>query len=336
MDISKLNQIKTSQLLKAAGLLILAVVVLVVLFRLVVSTVNMNGRYGSMTQSVSYKGMAPAMDYDMAEESAYGLSTRNIMPVPDEPTMGDDAEDFEITEYNASIETRHLKDACVKVAGLKAKDYVIFENSNSYDRGCNYYFKVKRENVDEILAFIKQMDPRDFSENTRTIKALVDDYTSEADILQKKLDSLDATLEKAITAYDEVTELATRVENAESLAKIIDSKVNVIERLTQERININAQLERISRSKAQQLDRLEYTYFRVNITENKFVDGEALKDSWKYAVKNFVRDMNQIGQDLTINLVKLFAQIFLYGLYVLIVVFVAKYGWRLAKYIWKK
>ncbi|NJP03710.1 hypothetical protein HC823_00255, partial [Candidatus Gracilibacteria bacterium] len=74
MDFSKLNQLKTSQILKAAGLLVLVVLVLAVLLRLVVSTVNMNGGYGSMSQSVSYKGMAPAMNYDMAmEESAYGL-----------------------------------------------------------------------------------------------------------------------------------------------------------------------------------------------------------------------------------------------------------------------
>jgi hypothetical protein len=245
-------------------------------------------------------------------------------------------EEFEVTQYNASIETRNLKDTCASVSNLKSLDYVIFENANAYDRGCNYSFKVKREKAGEVLSFIQKMDPRDLSESTYTLKPLLDDYTSEAEILQTKLDSLNETLSKAIESYDGVTELANKLENVESLAKIIDSKVNVIEKLTQQRIDISANLERIGRSKADQLDRLAYTYFQVNITENKFIDGQYLKDSWKNTIKDFVRDINQIAQDLTINLVKLLLQIVQYSFYALLLLGVAKYGWRIMKYIWKK
>ncbi len=64
-------------------------------------------------------------------------------------------------------------------------------------------------------------------------------------------------------------------------------------------------MERINRSKAEQLDRLEYTYFNVRVVENKFIDGQNLKESWKVAVKSFVRDINTVAQDITINLVSL-------------------------------
>ena len=133
-----------------------------------------------------------------------------------------------------------------------------------------------------------------------------------------------------------MTALATRVQDVESLAKILDSKINIIERLTQERININAQLERLERSKAEQLDRLEYTYFSVNIFETKFVDGEALLDSWKESIKGFVRDVNSIAQDVTVNLVTLILRVLQLSLYLLIVLVVVKYGWKLVKYIWQK
>jgi len=120
------------------------------------------------------------------------------------------------------------------------------------------------------------------------------------------------------------------------LAKIIDSKIGIIERLTQERININAQLERLERSKAEQLDRLDYTYFNVYVLENKFIDGDNLKDSWKIAVKSFIRDVNGVIQDITINLVSLLFLILQYIIYLFIILIVVKYGWRLAKYIWRK
>lgn len=339
-----LSHLKTSQLLKIAGIFIGTIIILSITIKLISSTFSgnmMSGEYYANPSTQSMKNMA----YDM--EESIGLSLRNVssidgssmpMPIPqnDGVITGDDAEDFEITEYNASIETRHLKDICSDIEKLKSHDYVIFENANTYDRGCNYTFKVKRENVEEILAFVKNMNPRDLSANTRTIKKLVDDYTSEVDILQAKLNSIDETLAKSIEAYDSVTDLATETKDAESLAKIIDSKINVIERLTQERININAQLERISRSKADQLDRLFYTYFHINVSENKFIDGKQIQDSWKYSIKRFFIDINEIAQNISINLITIFFQVIQYTLYCILFVLVGKYGWKLVKYIWKK
>jgi len=164
----------------------------------------------------------------------------------------------------------------------------------------------------------------------------LDDYTSEEEILLKKLETVTATLESANNAYDSITILATRNQDAESLAKIIDSKLDVLERLTKERINITTQLDRLSRSKSQQLDKLDYVYFYVNIIENKFFDGDSIKNSWKIAVKDAIRDINRAIQDMTISLLALIFIIGQWIIYVLIIVVVAKYGWQAVRYIWKK
>jgi len=343
-----LENIKAGKALKIAGLAILAIVVVAIAFRLIGSSVNsLLGQRESFNISLQE---APAYDYayDSAEmvksegSGAVGLSSRNaaaeesIMPPSPGTATGATSEEFEITEYGATVETRQLGPTCATVTDLKARDYVIFENANEFDHGCSYYFKVKRANVEEILAIIKGMDPKDFSENTYTIKGLVDDYTSEIEILKNKLAAIDETLAKAVDAYDDVTALATRVQDVESLAKIIDSKINVIERLTQERIRINYELQRIERAKADQLDRLEYTYFRVNIYETKFIDGESLLDEWKESIKAFVRDVNRVAQDITINLVSLLLRLVQVALYLLILLIVVKYGWKLVKYIWRK
>ncbi len=340
---------KPMNVLKIFGLALVVIIILTIVFRLVGSSFSAFSTKTKLNNII--RQSAPAYDsvaYNGKAEMAYGssggvvgLSVRNVVtsppaPSPDSITAGDHAEDFEVTEYNAAIETRHLGNDCQQISNLKSRADVIFENSNEYDKGCNYIFKVKHVSVPEILAVINSLEPKELNENTYTIKRLVDDYTSEVEILQKKITSIEKTLSDAVSAYDQVTRLATQTQNVESLAKIIDSKIGIIERLTQERININTQLERLARAKSEQLDRLNYTYFNVNIVENKFIDGQSLKDSWKLAVKSFVRDMNKVAQDITINLATVLFVILQYAIYLFIVLMIAKYGWRWAKYIWQK
>lgn len=357
MDIEFLKKLNLTpiKILKIAGLAFVAIVILTVSIRLIGSSIgpvfNKSGFNSAVTQgsSVYYTD-----DNYFAEEAAYGdassarLLTRSVnptgvlgIPSPEPPrdnrgTTGGDAEDFEIAQYNALIETRNLERTCGSIIDLKSLEYVIFENANEYDRGCNYIFKVEREHAAEILAIIEDLDPKDLSETTHTIKRTIDYFTSEAEILEKKLNTISETLENAIRAYDDITALATRNQDAESLAKIIDSKIGVVERLTRERINITSQLDRLSRSKAEQLDRLLYTYFYIDVFENKFIDGENLKDSWKAAIKSSVRDINRAIQDITVNLVALLFVALQYVIYLLILLVIAKYGWRLVRYIWKK
>ena len=269
------------------------------------------------------------------------LSSRNVanyITPPVEPgfSSGSDAEDFEIKEYSANIETRNLEETCGVIQDLKSREYVIFENSNEYDRGCNFTFKTETDRVDEVLLVLESLDPKDLSENVHTIKKRIDDFTSEAEILEKKLESINDTLESALEAYDEITDVATRSQNAEALAKIIDSKIGIIERLTRERINVTSQLERLERAKFEQLDRLEYTYFYVHVTENKYIDGELIRDSWKSTIKNFVRNVNDAAQGITIDLLSVLVLAVKYILYIVILLFVAKYGWRFVKYFWNK
>jgi len=286
--------------------------------------------------------MAESAAYSKVAGSGIGLSIRNATTPSVTPNMdngitaGDDSEEFEVTQYSANIETRRLEETCGKISSLKSRDDVIFENSYEYEKSCNYIFKVKKDSVEGVLVVINDLDPKELNENTYTIKRLVDDYTSEVEILEKKMQSIEETLAGAVKAYDDVTQLATKTQDVESLAKIIDSKINIIEKLTQARINTGAELERLERAKSQQLDQLDYTYFNVYILENKFIDGQNLKDSWKAAVKSFVNDVNKVFQDITVNLVVVLLLILQYAIYLFIILIVAKYAWRLAKGIWAR
>ena len=345
MNMNWPQNFKVTDALKVGGIVIIAFVVLGIGIKLISAPFN------SLISGVGYdraqtSSMPPSMYGSGTKEMALAdedvsLSARNvnggIMPQPQTPgTTGSDAENFEVVNYNGSIETNRLNNTCKTITDLKAKDYVVFENSNESDTYCTYTFKVAKDHVEEVKKIINDLDPRELTENKYTIKNQVEDFTSETDILKKKTEVIETTLKNALTAYDQITALAARTQDAGALAKVIDSKIQTIERLTQERLNINEQLDRLGRGKAQQLDRLEYTYFTIHVYENKYLDGETLKDSWKQAVRSFFFDLNTIAQDLTIGLVTLLVTAAQFILYFFIVVVVAKYVWRGTKYVWNK
>ncbi|MEK7531098.1 MAG: hypothetical protein AAB573_04520 [Patescibacteria group bacterium] len=335
-----------ANILKAAGAVLLAIIVVSVFWggeggvRQSTSSVDSMMPMPPMFSVSTMPGFEDGANY--AEKDVnYGsarLSLTNVgMPVPTGGgTVGGDAEKFEVTDYSVSIETRDKHDTCTGIAKLKELTHVVFESANEHDRGCSYSFKVEHAHIEEVLAILKTYDPKNLSENTYTIKRQLDDFTSESDILKKKLTSIDQTLTSAVDAYDDISTLAIRTQDAEALAKIIDSKITIIERLAQERINVSAQLERLERAKAEQLDKLTYTYFYVDVYENKFVDGESIHDSWKAAIRTFVVDVNRVVQDVTINLIALILLAVQYVLYLLVLLVIAKYVWRAAQYIWKK
>lgn len=348
MDFLKKYNLTLGNVLKFVGIAIGAIIIVALLsslFRISFS----GGGIGPLSRGGGIS-LPFAPSYNASSDSAQmyekgmsaELSVRNVvgsMPVPPYyggGTSGNNAEDFEVTDYNATIETRKLEQTCEVFTDLKAKSYVIFENANESDRNCGYTFKVLHANVAEVLAIIKQLDPKDLSESTYTIKRQIDDFTSEEDILKKKLTSIDDTLKSALNAYQEITVIATRTGNAEALAKIIDSKIGIIERLTVERINTASQLDRLARAKDDQLDRLKYTRFNVNVYENKYFDGEQLKDSWKQEIRNLVNSINLAIQFVTLRLLAFLLWLLPIIIYVLVLVIVAKYGWKLVQSIWKK
>lgn len=265
------------------------------------------------------------------------LSTRNVSyPIIDGYVAGRDLEDFEITEYNARIKTAKLDKVCDEIESWKVQDYIIFETSNRNDTNCNYRFKVEKERTNEVLQIIKDLKPENLSINTETIKKQIEDFTSEEEILTKRLVQIEETLEDAQEAYDDVTKLATNARDVETLAKIISDKITLIEKLTTERLNTKNSLDRLSRAKLSQLDRLEYTFFNVSIYENLIIDFEALGDSWERELKNFVQEFNGMLQGISVKLLSFGAKLLQILIYLTIALLVAKYGWRGVKFVWKK
>jgi hypothetical protein len=326
------------------GAIVLGVIILLVFFvNLVVGPVF--SQFGNSTVSQKSLGFqssyapvpASAPAYDKAYSSAE-LSVRNAYGNDASAGSAGNANsaNFEVMQYNATVETRKLIQDCALVAGLKAKDYIIFQNSTIADRNCSFSFKVEKDKVEEALTVVKSLNPRDFTQNIESIKTQVEDFTSQEEILKNKQASIDDTLKNALAAYDEITDLARKTNNSDSLAKVIGSKIDILERLTNERLQVSASLENLSRQKAVQMDRLKYVNFYVYVYENKILDGQTLKDSWIASVKQFVNDVDQTLKDLSLGLIMILLSVLKYIIYLFLILFAVKLVWKFAKGIWKK
>lgn len=302
------------------------------------SSLSKDGFYaegGSAGMALSY---APAGEIAMDASSGRSISMPSpIMPPVQTPApSGDNAEDFEVKSYSAYIESRDFQPACATLAGFKARQDVIFENATMGDRRCSFTFKVAAGALETTLATLKEMNPKDLQEYTYTIKKTLSQMESEADILRKKGESLDKSLTEATSAFDEIAALARTSRDAESLTKLISSKLELVERLTSQKIQNNAQIARLEQAKVEQEDQLKYTNFSVTIVKDVYFDTKELGESWEQAMKSFIQEINMTAQNLSVGLVLLFALTVQYGVYFVILLFVAKYGWKFTKRVWKE
>lgn len=272
-----------------------------------------------------------AMEYD---ESYYPT------PYPTPGGVGGYEEsEYETHAYTAHIKTREYDVVCDTIERWKPLTYIVFEQANRSDLYCTYRFKVQRDSVAVVLTELTKLNPRDLNEQTEVVQRQLLEYTSELDILQKREALLTKTLDDVSAAYDELVALSKDARDVETLAKVIDGKLNYIERLSQQRLQVASQIDAIARTKADLTDRIEFVYFDVSVEKVEFVDGEQLRDSWTYAVRTFVTDMNDTVQQITFGVFTLILwliQFFLQAIIVFVVVLVvAKYGWRLAREFWK-
>ena len=285
----------------------------------------------AMDSSIAYqKGIGGGGVY---EERAF---TNNILPIPapDGGFVDADAEDYEVQSYNAYFEVGNKDKICQAVFALKSDKDIVFENANESDRSCNYTFKVIKERTEEILQIIEDLDPDELSSNTYTIQKTITGLTDYLTVLNQKLESIEETIADAQKSYDELVKLATQKRDTESLTKLIDLKLNTIERLTNERLNINQQIESVERDRAEQVQRLEYTNFNVNVYEEKLIDWKEIGENWKWELRNFIDNVNDVVQWVSIKLVSFVLYAVSSLLYLAIAFGFLKLTWILGKKVW--
>jgi len=274
-------------------------------------------------------------DSMMMEDASFATNKMGIIPpIPRDEGVDEHAEDFEVRDYSVNYRPTDKVEICDGIAALKTNAEIIFENANESESGCNYTFKVLREREGEILALLKKYDPKDVNINVYTIQRTIQDNESRVDILRQQLTEKEAALNEAQASYTELQVLATRQRDVENLTKLIDLKINTIDRLAQEKISLNQQLDQMASEQARQLERIKYTSFNVSIWEDKILNLREITDSWKQELQRTVSSINDVVQKLTIGLIPVILSVMLAVVYFLIAVIVLRGVWGMAKRIW--
>ncbi len=304
----------------------------------------MDGNF-SMNRGYATAGGYGGSDTDEASYSSYSQSAKMVAPsgIPmaditssyaPEPASRD-AEDYETREYTARYEERDISAVCNEFEALKPLEYVVFENATQSDEYCNYRFKVEVENEDEVIALIKTLDPKSFNESTFTLERTITNNNNEVEILQKKVIMLDTLLTNARTKY-----AALRTSgNAEALVQAINNEINLIERVTNQKLTVQSRIDRLTNSTGVQEERIDYSQFNVSVSERKLINWDNISDNWKYALERFIANVSEMVQDLTIGLVMFVLGLVKFIIYISVVVVAtvttARFLWAMSRRIWR-
>ncbi|MEI7511076.1 MAG: hypothetical protein WCJ84_02880 [Candidatus Peregrinibacteria bacterium] len=279
------------------------------------------------------------MNNTMVAKSAPGgldMARGVAVPAPIPNTGGVDfkAEDFEARSFNAQYRTAQKESLCGSIAELKTDKEIIFLTAYDTNTSCNYSFRVLRAREGEILKKLQDLNPENISESTETIQRQVTQVESQIEILQKKLASITATLEDAQKRYDELVILATKKEAVDSLAKLIDTKINTIDRLSQEKQSISEQIANTERQQKEMAERLKYSEFTVSIAEDLMVDWKNIQENWRSQVKNLVSTFDEVVQSVSIDLVTFILRVFQALFYFALSLVLLRFVWGMSKKIW--
>lgn len=359
MDLKKIWKViskfdwSTKSIVKAVALLVGAILV----FAFVLAALGFAWRmgFGGMernytTSSASYGGgygignMVADVDDMVERASSYKmLSSESYAPqaadFAEEAAInfgydgGADAEEHERVSYDIDYRTHDLANTCNAVEDLKPLDYVIFSNARKNERSCSYTFTVEDTHADDVVSTLKALDPDTWNENTYTLERSYDDTTSEIVILKRKLASLTETLSDAEAAYDTAMSQARGGSDYGAIAQIVNNKVALIERLTQQKLNVQAQIDRYQKNLSRTEEQVEYTHFSVSVQKRLYIDWEHIGNSWWSELDDFIMYMNNTLHHLTFGVLLLLAALVKWAIYGAIILIAGRSAWQAGKRI---
>ncbi|MEA3492725.1 MAG: hypothetical protein U9R27_12615 [Campylobacterota bacterium] len=231
---------------------------------------------------------------------------------------------FEIKHYKVTYESSETETLQKQIKTLKEKDYILFDKySESRDKS-TYTLKVKREKSGEVLEFLEKLSPKSVHLDVENIKKTIDSSINQEQLLEDKLKKLETILTDATQSYSSLLLLAKEKNNVDALTKLVDLKINTLNRLSSERNIILSQIHDIKKNKKDLFDSLNYVIFTITIKEFLYIDMQRLKDSWRYDFKALIENFNSLGQSLTTTLVSFIIKLLEFFIYFVLMLFILK------------
>lgn len=283
--------------------------------------------------STGFGGAQTEMDKSMiAADSEYYAPSP--MPIPD-VSFTPDLEKYETSRYDITARTKQFDELCSAVKNLKSSSDIHFKLIDESINNCRATFYVDESRVESVLSTLTTFRGVEVNRNTESVTRHRAQLQSQTDILRQQLMSVERSLTAAETQFDEIAEFARTQKDATTLSQAIREKLNMVDSLTQRKINLTSQLNNLYQQSAELEERIDVVEFNVNVYRSYPIYLNKESQKWESAWAG----LKETYTDTLIGLTAFFGIFVLWMLriavYLLVVIVVVRGIWKVIKLVWK-
>jgi len=324
---------KNHPIVKKAAWIIGALLIVFILFW---GTINM------MSSSTGLSGNSISLGDRAMQERAIApanmeMGQGGLIP-PTVPTTGgytQNLEQYETTDYQVSGRVKAFELFCDNLETLKADDRYDFRTLQSSLNNCRATFFTEERYAADVLTQFQQNEGVQTSRMTESVTRHREQIQSRSNIIQQQLNSVTSTLIEAEQAYNEIAAFARAERDTETYSEAITEKLRQVDQLTQRKISLTSQLDALAQQAADLNERIGVVQISVNVSRSYTLNPDKVAREWEQAWELLTDTWTNFGIWLTVYLGIFLLFVAQWSLYVIILLVLARFGYKLARRIWK-
>lgn len=327
------TSLKKGPFVKKATWIIAGLVIVFVLYWVVINLISSST--GLSNDSISFSNQA-RQEVAMAPSNIQ-MDQGSFVP-PSNPTNGGytaNLERYETTDYQVSGRIKDFASFCDTLETLKADDRYDFRTLQSSLNNCRATFYTEERYADEVLSQLQQNEGVQTSRVTQSVTRHREQIQSRSNIIQQQLNSVTNTLVAAEQAYDEIAGFAREERDTETYSEAITEKLRQVDQLTQRKISLTSQLDTLAQQAADLNERLGVVQIDVNVSRSYTLNPDKAARQWEQAWEMLTDTWTNFGIWLTVYLGIFLLFVAQWSLYLIILLVLARFGYKLARRIWK-
>ena len=326
---------------KAIKIIAGATLALLVLFIVVAILTSLSSSSTSLSsnsvsigkRAVSETAMSPqAMMMDGGADFA-AIAPDMYYPAPD--NYIDNLEQFETTDYRISGQLREFETFCDYLSELKADERFDFSSLSSSLNNCQATFFTKEEYANQALQNLGSFAGVQTTRTTQSVTRHREQIQSRTSIVQQQLQSVTETLIEAESAYNEIADFARAQRDTETYSHAITEKLRQVDQLTQRKISLTSQLDSLAQQSADLNQKIGVIEINVYVNRAHLLNPDKTARAWGDAKELLTDTWNQFGIWLTVYLGVFILFVLQWSVYLIILIVLARFGYKLARKIWR-
>lgn len=245
-------------------------------------------------------------------------------------------ENYETTNYTITARTKQFDSLCEDVENLKANPDIDFKFINSSTNNCQAHFYADTEIAESVLETFTAFSGVEIKRNTESVTRHKDYIESQTIILEQQLSTVERSLSAAERQFDEIADFARQSKDAATLSEAIRYKLENIDTLTQRKINLTAQLDRMYQEAAELSERIGVVEFSVSIYRSNPIYPNRYSQKWDAAWNELKDQFTETAIGLTTVFVIFILWAVRITIYLLVVLLLARVLWKVGTILWQK